>query len=110
MSREEIEEEFVLETSPERQPRIFEGNWYESIPSGFDAVMIDLDGRLQSDLDWKKARSQAHQAVERGYSVLWNMNMGLFGELLHLLTSQSQFLSLTIALEHFRDSLWKEFK
>ncbi len=105
------DEDFLPEsTSSVIRPRIFEGNWQESVPSGFDAVTLNLDGRLQSDLDWKNVCEQARQAVEKGYALMWNMQMGLFADLAHPLTSQSQFLSLTLALEHFRDSLWKEFK
>ncbi len=108
--QDHVEDEFVLESQPFKYPKIFEGHWQDSIPSGFDAVMIDLDGRMQADLDWKKAREQALKVVEQGYALMWNMKMGLLNDLSKSLTDQSQFLSLTLALEHFRDSLWKEFK
>jgi hypothetical protein len=113
MSREEHKEEDFEEEVKNPlclHPRIFEGKWHESMPTGFDAVTIHLDGRVQFDLDWKKGREQAQFAVEKGYALMWNMQMGLFNDLIHPLTHQSQFLSLTLALEHFRDSLWKEFK
>lgn len=103
------EESFVIEATRPR-PRIFEGSWQDFMPAGFDSVTIHLDGRVKADLDWKKARKEAQQAVEQGYALMWNMQMGLFGDLAQPLTNQSQFLSLTLALEHFRDSLWKEFK
>lgn len=106
---EELEEE-VLEQSYCSHPRIYEEGWHESMPADFDAVTIHLDGRMQSDLNWKEAKEQAQQAIEKGYALMWNMQMGLFDELIHPLTHQAQFLSLTLALEHFRDSLWKEFK
>jgi hypothetical protein len=106
---EDLEEE-IAETSLCLQPRIFEGKWQEVMPSGFDAVTIQLDGRVQADLDWKKERAEAQRAVEQGYALMWNIDLGLFGQLVQPLTSQSQFLSLTLALEYFRDSLWKEFK
>ena len=107
---EEIEEEFLVDSPLCLQPKIFEGDWLKGVPAGFDAVTIELDGRLQADLDWKKEQTQAQQAVEKGYFLMWNMQMGLFNGLIHSLTNQSQFLSLTLALEHFRDSLWKEFR
>lgn len=115
MSREEQSEEldaeeYVLESSPCLRVRIFEGDWQRSKPVGFDAVTLDLDGRVQSDLDWKKVRRQAQQAVDQGYALMWNIELGLFTTLAHSLANQSQFLSLTLALEHFRDTLWKEFK
>jgi hypothetical protein len=107
---EEDLEEDILEQSHCFRPRVYEGEWHESMPYGFDAVTIHLDGRMQSDLNWKKGQEQAQQAIEKGYALMWNMQMGLFCELIHPLTHQAQFLSLTLALEHFRDSLWKEFK
>lgn len=107
---DELEEEVLEEKQPVSCPRIYEGGWHASMPIGFDAVTIHLDGRMQSDLDWKEAKEHALQAVNKGYAVMWNMQMGLFDELLHPLTHQAQCLSLTLALEHFRDSLWKEFK
>ena len=106
---EEIEEE-LSEQRLDFSPRIYEGEWQESMPMGFDAVTIHLDGRMQSDLNWKRAKELASQAVEKGYTLMWNMQMGLFQELSQPLVHQAQFLSLTLALEYFRDSLWKEFK
>lgn len=108
--QEEVEENFLAESPLCLRPKIFEGDCLQGIPEGFDAVTIDLNGHLQSDLDWKKAHAQAKQAVEKGYLLMWNMQMGLFSDLIHPLTNQTQFLSLTLALEHFRDSLWKEFR
>ncbi len=107
---EQNEDSLLLEEPFISQPRIFEGSWQTHLPSGFDAVTIDLDGRVQSDLDWKKAREEAQRAVEKGYALMWNIELGLFQKLTQPLTHQAQFLSLTLSLEHFRDSLWKEFK
>lgn len=114
MSREEHQEDFEMEVVSEILPlsqlRIFEGDEQSSDPTGFDAVTIHIDGRTKSDLDWKNAHVQARSAIEKGFSIMWNIEMGLFQELTQPLTRQSQFLSLTLALEHFRDTLWKEFK
>lgn len=113
---EQIEEGLVEENleeksfSPYFYPRIFEGSAQEEVPPDFNAVTIQLDGRLQADLNWKKARQQALIAVEKGYALMWDMQLGLFTELIQPLTHQAQFLSLTLSLEHFLDSLWKEFK
>lgn len=106
-----IEETLFTPMHAHLQPRIFEGPWQgESLPLGFNAITIELDGRVHSDLNWKTARIIAQQAIENGYNLMWNMQMGLFNDLTQPLTNQTQFLSLTLALEHFRDSLWKEFK
>jgi hypothetical protein len=107
---EDLEDESVSENSRYFRPRIFEGNGQADIPPGFDAVTISLDGRIQSDLNWTKAREQAQCAIEKGYAVMWNMQLGLFEGLAQPLANQTQFLTLTLSLEHFRDSLWKEFK
>ncbi len=68
--------------------------------------IIDIDGRTNSGLDWKAARKQAQETQG---SILWNINLGLFQDLLHPIADQAQFLSLALSLEHFRDTLWKEF-
>jgi hypothetical protein len=104
------EENDLIENCPYPRPRIFDGHWQENIPPGFDALTITLDGRTQADLDWKNARKEAQFAIEKGYALMWDLQLGLFDRLQHPLTHQTQFLSLTLSLEHFRDSLWKEFK
>ncbi len=91
-------------------PVVFEGPLDDSLPSPFNTVTIYLDGRLQADLTWKKAKEQAQKAAELGYGILWDIDIGLFEQLPFALTNQTQYLSLTLSLEHFRDSLWKEFK
>lgn len=102
------EEEDLIESVSFFSPRIFEGYEQAHIPTGFEAVTLSIDGRLQADLDWKKVREKAYQAVEKGYALMWEMQLGLFeGLTLH---HHTQFLTLTLSLEHFRDSLWKEFK
>lgn len=106
---ENSEEGLLLEQPLSCCPRIFEGNCH-AIPHGFDTVTIALDGRVQADLDWKKERELARQAVEKGYAILWDMQLGLIEGLAKPLANQAQFLSLTLSLEHFRDTLWKEFK
>ncbi len=110
---EEHVEEYIEEESPSKgfpKPRIFDGNWPIQSPVGFDALTIYLDGRVQADLNWSKAREHARQAVDQGYALMWDMRLGLFDGLTKPLGNQSQFLSLTLSLEHFRDSLWQEFK
>ncbi|MFI0435789.1 MAG: hypothetical protein ACH350_08730 [Parachlamydiaceae bacterium] len=106
---EELDEEFIEE--PERSPPIiYEGMYQESIPIGFDTVTIHLDGRMRSSLDWKIACRQASQAIQKGYNLIWDIELGLFSDLTQPLGHQGQFLSLALALEHFRDTVWKEFK
>lgn len=110
--RGEYSEEYFPTSSelPSFRKCIYEGEFHENIPFGFDAVTIPLDGRVQTDLNWENARQKALQAIEKGYAIMWDLDLGLFNRLFHPLTHQSQFLSLTLSLEHFRDSLWKELK
>jgi len=72
--------------------------------------MITLDGRLQSNLDWKAAREEALEVIAQGNTILWNIDLGLFRDLKHPLSHQSQYLSLTLSLKHFTETLWPEFQ
>ncbi len=91
---------FNLETAVQGEP----------VPEGFDAVRIPIDGRLQADLSWKEAHAQALIYAERGLSLFWDIDLGLFNQLCQPISNQSQFLSLSLSLEHFRDTLWKDFR
>ena len=108
-SNEEMQDNLLL-ASQFLKPRIFSGAWNGESLSRFDAITICLDGRLESDLNWKSIRELAQKAVNAGYMIFWKLELGLFNQLLHPLSNQTQFLSLTLSLEHFRDSLWSEFK
>jgi hypothetical protein len=90
-------------------PQVYEGP-LDDIPSDCNAVMIQLDGTTQADLSWKKEQVKAKELVESGYTLFWDIDLGLFDRLTMPLDHQGQFLSLTLSLEHFRDTLWKEFK
>lgn len=91
--------------------RIFDAHYIgEPIPEGFDAVRIALDGTLRADLGWESARKVALDYVKKGFRILWDIDLGLLASLPHPLSHRSQFLSLSLSLEHFRDTLWKEFR
>lgn len=106
---EEVEPAITL--SPYEQGLcIFEGEWHGQELTGFNAVTIGLNGQVQGDLNWKSAREQAQWAIEKGYGILWDMQLGLFSGLKRPLMNQTQFLSLSLSLQHFRDTLWKEFE
>jgi hypothetical protein len=84
-------------------------DWAEVLPQGFNALKIQIDGRLHADLAWKLARHRAQAATEKGYFIFWEIELGLFADMKFPITHQTQHLSLSLSLEHFRDSLWKEF-
>lgn len=75
-----------------------------------ETILLVLDGRLNASLDWKASRDQAVEAVEKGFKIFWDVELGLFSQLKHPLTSNSQYLALVLSLEHFRDTLFKEFR
>ncbi|MBA3723063.1 MAG: hypothetical protein H0W88_11785 [Parachlamydiaceae bacterium] len=79
------------------------------IPDGFNTIIIKINGMMKADLDWKNAKKYAQSYIEKGYFILWEIELGLFSNLAFALDHQTQYLSLTLSLEHFRDSLWKEF-
>ena len=43
-------------------------------------------------------------------SLFWRLDLALFNRLKAPLSNQTQFLSLILSLEHFRDTLWKKFQ
>ncbi len=89
-------------------PHVYEGEG--QIPVACDGVTIKLDGTAQADLSWKKEREKALELVDKGCHLFWEIDLGLFDRLTLPLDHQGQFLSLTLSLEYFRDTLWNEFK
>jgi hypothetical protein len=71
---------------------------------------IYLDGQMSSKLDWNTAIKHAEKAKAEGRMILWQIDLGLFSELQFPLSDQTQFLSLCLALEHFRDQIWPHFQ
>lgn len=82
----------------------------EEIPADVNTISLSLDGTLSSNLEWKNQEILAQEYIDRGYVILWNLELGLFNRLKHSLANQTQFLSLILSLEHFRDTLWKKFQ
>lgn len=82
----------------------------EEVPVGFDAVRILLDGTVKGDLGWQREREAAAAYVHQGLRILWEINLGLFDHLKYPISNQTQFLSLSLSLEHFRDTLWQQFR
>ena len=91
-------------------PCIYDASLENALPPGeFNTVKIFLEGGMKSDLEWNRARVDALKYIEKGYMIVWEINLGLFSELTCPLSNQTQYLSLSLSIEHFRDSLWKEF-
>lgn len=77
--------------------------------TSFNTLTIRIDGSSNSELNWNHAKSQAEEAVKKGFALFWDIHLGLFSDLVLPLGNQTQFLSLALSLDHFKDSLWKEF-
>lgn len=71
--------------------------------------IINFSGDLKSDLNWNQAKSEAHFHIAQGKKILWSIDLGLFSPDTLPITNQTQYLSLMLSLEHFRDTIWKEF-
>lgn len=82
----------------------------ESVPPGFNCVKILVDGRINSDLDWKDAQAAARKYTEQGLKLFWELDLGLFERLQWPLSDQAQYLALQLSIDHFRDIIWKEFQ
>lgn len=90
-------------------PKIVE-NPKESPSVAFNTVSIPIDGRADALLNWKEPRLEALKAISDGKKLFWEIDLGLFSRLSLPLLDQTQFLTLGLSLDHFRDSLWAEFK
>lgn len=104
---------FLLDHLPEnRVPwAIFDAEALDApVPTGFNAVVITLDGRAKSDLEWKKERLAALRYTEQGLHIFWNLDLGLFGRLDSPLSDRPQYHALELSLQHFKDALWNEFQ
>ncbi len=100
-----------MSKSPSARPYIFDAQFpLEPIPPGFNAVKLSLECRMRSAMDWKMAKEAAHKWRKDGYNILWELRMGLFGDLDFPLDHEMQFKSLCLALEHFVTDLWKEYE
>lgn len=79
-------------------------------PRLMKSIPILIDGKMQSDLSaWKQCEKIAQRVLDQGDRIYWEIDLGLFDKLSFPLEDSSQFLSLCLSLEHFRDTLWKQF-
>lgn len=89
---------------------IFDANYCgESVPDGFDAVRILIDGTVKGDLSWKKEKEAALAYCAQGLRIFWEIDLGLINSLNQPLSNTTQFLALSLSIEHFCKTLWKEF-
>lgn len=72
-------------------------------------IEIHLEAHTTSSLDWSQEKKRALTAIASGKKILWVLDLGLFHRLKMPLSHPSQFMTLSLALDHFRDSIWREF-
>lgn len=102
---------FLDELDVERPLKIFDPSALdEVIPAGFHAVMIRLDGRLDSPLRWQEQINAARRYVSEGYRLLWKMDLGLFAGLHFPIADETQYQALGLALRFFGETVWSEFR
>ncbi|MFV0341215.1 MAG: hypothetical protein ACK5MA_11425 [Parachlamydiaceae bacterium] len=72
-------------------------------------AIIQLDARPSSSLQWGEVKPQVLKEIASGKTVLWHLNFGLFSGLPKPLENQEQFLTLSLAIDHFKEAVWKEY-
>lgn len=104
---EDHEDDVMVDFGP---IRIFDAQHLgEEVSRGFDAVRIAIDGRVKADLAWSQVQDVARKYVDAGLKIFWDIDLGLFKGLEKSLDNTGQFLALGLSLEHFKDTLWREF-
>jgi hypothetical protein len=74
------------------------------------ACTIHIDAGVNSNLDFEKEKRVARGLFEQGLNFAFKIDLGLFSHLKKPLSHKSQYLSLDLALEHFRDTFWGDFQ
>lgn len=75
-----------------------------------DVSTIHLEAGIKAHLDWSQAIEAARDAIEKGYLLRWHLDLGLFNQLAYPLSHRSQFLSLSLSIQHFLETIWPIFK
>ena len=78
-------------------------NWF------LNCAIVKLEASPTATLAWGSPRKDALLAMAKGKKILWQLELGLFDRLPHPLSHASQFMTLTLAIDHFRDQIWEEF-
>lgn len=91
-------------------PIIFSGDKSKDPSEKFNAVLIKLDGRANSALDWRRQAVEARSHIAQGLKLFWELDLGLFESLQSSIFDQTQYMTLSLSLQHFRDTLWREFQ
>lgn len=75
-------------------------------PVGFNVACVRLEASARSRLDWNKEIIHAEALIEKGYFILWDLEFELSEDSLE---DETLFLSLKLSLDHFCNTIWKQF-
>lgn len=89
-------------------PQIYEGA-FPFPHQGFNAVCLQLDGRMQAEMRWEAACAEARKLISEGIKILWILDLGLFTALPQPLSDPTQMRALVLAIDHFSEAIWTEF-
>lgn len=73
-------------------------------------ITISLNGKMASRLDWKAEIEEAKKAIENGYKLLFDLDLGLFDELTLSLHHEAQFQALSLSMEHLLETFITPFE
>ncbi len=90
-------------------PKIFDAGPGELVPAGFNTVRVPLDGKAQSDLNWRESIEHAYKYRANGLKLLWDIDLGLFSRLSQPFSESSQLQTLRLGVQHFADTVWSIF-
>lgn len=82
----------------------------ETCSPPFNTLWIYLNGQLNSELKWDQALKMASHCKEKGLSICWHLDLGLFDHLPFPLDYETQYRSLSLAVEHFFSAVWLPFE
>ncbi len=75
-----------------------------------NAICIRLDGTVNSRLQWDEAIASAQQWIEKGFYILWHLDLGLFDQMPRSIKDQGQATSLQLAVKHFLEVIWEPLR
>ena len=90
------------------KPIIYDGYCLDR-PEDFNTVIIYLDARLNSPLDWAAAVNLTEKAISKGFAILFELNFGFFSDLELPLESAMQLNAFKLAINHFKQVFWLKY-
>lgn len=73
-----------------------------------NTIILELDGKNTSLLQWEKHLDTAKKYIEKGYYILWEIDLGLC-EKRFPIEDEMYFQSLKRALDYFTQTVWSQF-